>query len=80
MPTARIFGAAFDDSARRIGRSERRPWWGKAEQGNAVDAFGPELVRISDASVGLGATDCCRSAGNTSSRIESRIERDCVLS
>ena len=29
---------------------------------NAVDAFGPEPVRISDASVGLGASDCCRSA------------------
>jgi hypothetical protein len=33
-----------------------------AEQGNAVDAFGPEPVRFSDARVGLGATDCCRSA------------------
>jgi hypothetical protein len=32
------------------------------EQGNAVDAFGPEPVRVSDARVGLGATDCCRSA------------------
>ena len=33
-----------------------------AEQGNAVDAFGPEPVRVSDASAGLGATDCGRSA------------------
>jgi hypothetical protein len=33
-----------------------------AEQRNAVDAFGPEPVRVSDARVGLGATDCCRSA------------------
>jgi len=31
-----------------------------AEQGNAVDTFGPEPVRISDVCVGLGATDCCR--------------------
>jgi hypothetical protein len=33
-----------------------------AQQGNAVDAFGPEPVRVSLAPVGLGATDCCRSA------------------
>jgi hypothetical protein len=32
-----------------------------AQQGNAVDAFGPEPVRVSDVGVGLGATDCCRS-------------------
>jgi hypothetical protein len=32
----------------------------RAEQGNAVDAFGPEPVRISDARVGLGTTDCGR--------------------
>ncbi len=31
-----------------------------AEQGNAVDAFGPEPVRISLAPAGLGATDCGR--------------------
>jgi hypothetical protein len=31
-----------------------------AQQGNAVDAFGPEPVRVSDAPAGLGATDCCR--------------------
>jgi hypothetical protein len=35
---------------------------GSAEQGNAVDAFGPEPVRFSDALLGLGATDCGRSA------------------
>jgi hypothetical protein len=32
--------------------------FGFAEQCNAVDAFGPEPVRVSDAPVGLGATDC----------------------
>jgi hypothetical protein len=32
---------------------------------DAVDAFGPEPVRISDAHVGLGATDCGRSALNS---------------
>jgi hypothetical protein len=31
-----------------------------AQQGNAVDAFGPEPVRFSNAPAGLGATDCCR--------------------
>jgi hypothetical protein len=35
-------------------------WCGRAEQGNAVDAFGPEPVRVSDALLGLGATDCYR--------------------
>lgn len=34
--------------------------FGFAEQCNAVDAFGPEPVRVSDARVGLGATDCGR--------------------
>jgi hypothetical protein len=34
--------------------------FGFAEQCNAVDAFGPEPVRVSFAPAGLGATDCCR--------------------
>jgi hypothetical protein len=38
--------------------------FGFAEQCNAVDAFGPEPVRFSDAAAGLGATDCCRSAAS----------------
>jgi hypothetical protein len=42
----------------------KRRAFGAAEQGNAVDAFGPEPVRISDASAGLGATDCCRWAAS----------------
>jgi hypothetical protein len=46
-------------------------WWSRAEQGNAVDAFGPEPVRFPDASVGLGATDCCRSAAPS---LESTVE------
>jgi hypothetical protein len=51
---------ATKTGARALVQPPRR--FGSAEQRNAVDAFGPEPVRFSDAPAGLGATDCCRSA------------------
>jgi hypothetical protein len=50
-----------------------------AEQGNAVDAFGPELVRISDAPAGLGATDCCRWAARPLHNKHPALARSAIL-